>query len=264
MQRPGFRPQEYSPCPRHPSPRPSSLTAIPGRSSQTIGIARELGTEIDLIHEPSVGVIGNKGDSQCYIGVQRKVEAIHEAFGQDRPRRWPDGHALGAAGIHRRHLRRHSQWHARNALLPDRAGESPKTALSEHLSGSGLAGAVAVVACDKPPVGTLAALLEHNSPPSSCRTAPSTRAKIRNSNEPLDIVSAYQVAGHADDEIHASNRLHCLPRLWLMRRHVHLQHHADLYRRGRHAAAEHGGPALRRSPPDGGIPASELVGYLQA
>ena len=52
----------------------------PGRSSQTIGIARELGTEIDLIHEPSVGVIGNKGDSQCYIGVQRKVEAIHDGL----------------------------------------------------------------------------------------------------------------------------------------------------------------------------------------
>ena len=33
----------------------------PGRNAQTFGIARELGTEIDLIHEPSVGVIGNKG-----------------------------------------------------------------------------------------------------------------------------------------------------------------------------------------------------------
>ena len=28
----------------------------------------------------------------------------------------------------------------------------------------GLAGTIAVVACDKPPVGTLAALLEHNQP----------------------------------------------------------------------------------------------------
>ena len=50
----------------------------PGRSAQTVGIARELGTDIDLIHEPSVGVIGNKGDSQCYLGVQRKVEIIHD------------------------------------------------------------------------------------------------------------------------------------------------------------------------------------------
>ena len=62
------------------SSKPVLIDRHPGRSSQTIGIARELGTEIDLIHEPSVGVIGNKGDSQCYIGVQRKVEAIHEAL----------------------------------------------------------------------------------------------------------------------------------------------------------------------------------------
>ena len=46
----------------------------PGRTAQTIGIARELGSNIELIHEPSIGVIGNKGDSQCYLGVQRKVE----------------------------------------------------------------------------------------------------------------------------------------------------------------------------------------------
>ena len=50
----------------------------PGRTAQTIGIARELGSNIELIHEPSIGVIGNKGDSQCYLGVQRKVEIIHE------------------------------------------------------------------------------------------------------------------------------------------------------------------------------------------
>ena len=54
----------------------------PGRNAQTVGIARELGTDIDLIHEPSVGVIGNKGDSQCYLGVQHKVETIHESLRQ--------------------------------------------------------------------------------------------------------------------------------------------------------------------------------------
>ena len=49
----------------------------PGRSTQTIGVARALGTDPDLIHEPSVGVVGTKGDSQCYLGVMSKVEAIH-------------------------------------------------------------------------------------------------------------------------------------------------------------------------------------------
>jgi len=37
----------------------------PGRSSQSIGLARAIGTDPDLIHEPSVGVVGTKGDSQC-------------------------------------------------------------------------------------------------------------------------------------------------------------------------------------------------------
>ena len=46
----------------------------PGRNSQSFGLARELGTELDLIHEPSVGVVGNKGDSQCYIGVAPKFK----------------------------------------------------------------------------------------------------------------------------------------------------------------------------------------------
>lgn len=52
----------------------------PGRNSQTFGIARELGTSEDLIHEPSIGVVGNKGDSQCYMGVGRKVDVIHQAL----------------------------------------------------------------------------------------------------------------------------------------------------------------------------------------
>ena len=52
----------------------------PGRNAQTFGIARELKTDLDLIHEPSVGVIGNKGDSQCYIGVEKKVRVINEAL----------------------------------------------------------------------------------------------------------------------------------------------------------------------------------------
>ena len=56
------------------------IDSNPGRSAQTYGIARALNTDTDLIHEPSVGVIGNKGDSQCYFGVQSKVEAIHDCL----------------------------------------------------------------------------------------------------------------------------------------------------------------------------------------
>ena len=57
---------------------PVLIDRHPGRSTQAYGIARILGTDIELTHEPSVGVVGTKGDSQCYIGVQPKVEAIHE------------------------------------------------------------------------------------------------------------------------------------------------------------------------------------------
>ena len=42
------------------------------------------------------------------------------------------------------------------------------------------------------------------------------------------------------------HRLPRLPRLRQLRRHVHLQHHADVHRRRRHAAAAHGGAAFRR------------------
>ena len=54
----------------------------PGRNSQTYVIAREIGTDLELIHQPAVGVIGNKGDSQCYLGVQGKVEVIQECLRQ--------------------------------------------------------------------------------------------------------------------------------------------------------------------------------------
>ena len=61
----------------------------PGRSAQTIGLAKELGTSPDLIHEPSVGVVGTKGDSQCYLGVSDKVDAIHARL-RDRIGTEPD------------------------------------------------------------------------------------------------------------------------------------------------------------------------------
>ena len=58
--------------------KPLLIDKNPGRNSQTFGIARELKTDVELIHEPSIGVVGNKGDSQCYIGVSSKVQIIQE------------------------------------------------------------------------------------------------------------------------------------------------------------------------------------------
>jgi dihydroxy-acid dehydratase len=183
----------------------------PGRSAQTIGIARQIGTDPELIHEPSVGVVGTKGDSQCYLGVMAKVEAIH-AHLNSRIGNGPDQLKLRLVqpeytiatsdGI------RNGTREMRYSLI---GREVTHDALCEHLSATGLAGAIAVVACDKPPVGTLAALLEHNRPAiimSDGSIHPGTDPK---SGEKLDIVSAYQAAGNPDPEHRLRIACHACP-----------------------------------------------------
>ena len=136
----------------------------PGRSAQSIGLAQVIGTDPDLIHEPSVGVVGTKGDSQCYLGVMAKVDAIHARLrarvgkgpNQLQLRLVQPEYTIGISdGI------RNGTREMRYSLI---GREVTHDALCEHLEGTGLAGTIAVVACDKPPVGTLAALLEHNQP----------------------------------------------------------------------------------------------------
>ncbi|MDX2157553.1 MAG: dihydroxy-acid dehydratase [Hyphomicrobiaceae bacterium] len=170
----------------------------PGRSSQTIGLAKELGTDPDLIHEPSVGVVGTKGDSQCYIGVLSKVDAIHEKLkarigkgpGQLKLRLVQPEYTIATSdGI------RNGTREMRYSLI---GREVTNDALCEHLEATGLAGTIAVVACDKPPVGTLAALLEHNQPAIIMSDGPIHPGHDPKTGEALDIVSAYQVAGHPD------------------------------------------------------------------
>ena len=176
----------------------------PGRSSQTIGIARELGTDPDLIHEPSVGVVGTKGDSQCYMGVMAKVDAIQASLksrigkgaGQLKLRLVQPEYTIATSdGI------RNGTREMRYSLI---GREMTNDSLCEHLSATGLAGTIAVVACDKPPVGTLAALLEHNQPSIIMSDGPIHPGTDPQTGEKLDIVSAYQVAGHPD----AAHRLH--------------------------------------------------------
>lgn len=180
--------------------KPVLIDNHPGRNSQAFGIARELGTDMDLIHAPSVGVIGNKGDSQCYLGVQPKVEAIHQCLldrigsgdGQLVARLVQPEYTIATSdGI------RNGTREMRYSLI---GREVTQDSLCEHLSASGLAGTIAVVACDKPPVGTLSALLEHDQPAIIMSDGSIHPGRDPNSNESLDIVSAYQVAGHPDRE----------------------------------------------------------------
>ena len=171
----------------------------PGRNSQTFGVARELGTSVDLIHEPSIGVVGNKGDSQCYVGVQPKVETIHQALlariGTEAEKMsmrlvQPEFTIATSDGI------RNGTKEMRYSLI---GREVTNDSLCEHLSASGLEGVIAVVACDKPPVGTLAAILEHNRP-AVIMSDGSIRPGIDSATgEPIDIITSYQLAG-SDDE----------------------------------------------------------------
>ena len=179
----------------------------PGRNSQTYGIARELGTDLSLIHEPSVGVIGNKGDSQCYLGVQSKVEAIQACLRSSLGREpgqmamrlvQPEYTIATSDGI------RNGTREMRYSLI---GREVTHDGVCEHLSASGLEGTIAVVACDKPPVGTLAALLEHNRPAIIMSDGPIRPGIDSHTHEEIDLVTAYQVAGHADEAYR--NRIAC-------------------------------------------------------
>ena len=173
----------------------------PGRNAQTVGIARELGTDIDLIHEPSIGVIGNKGDSQCYLGVQKKVEVIHERLRQKMGRGTnqmsmrlvqPEYTVATSDGM------RNGTREMRYSLI---GREVTHDTVCEHLSASGLEGTIAVVACDKPPVGTLSAILEHDRPAIIMSDGPIRPGVDSTTNEPIDIISGFQIAGSDDEEL---------------------------------------------------------------
>src|SRR6201996_2689352 len=174
-------------------------------------MARVIGTDPDLIHEPSVGVIGTKGDSQCYLGVMAKVDAIHQELkskvgtgaGQMKMRLVQPEYTVAVSdGI------RNGTREMRYSLI---GREVTNDSVCEHLNGSGLAGTIAVVACDKPPVGTLAALLEHNQPSIIMSDGPIHPGHDPKTGEPLDIVSAYQVAGNPDAAFREHIALHACP-----------------------------------------------------
>jgi dihydroxy-acid dehydratase len=173
----------------------------PGRNAQTIGIARELGTDIDLIHEPSVGVIGNKGDSQCYLGVQHKVETIHESL---RQRIGTEAGKLSMRLVQPEYTvatsdgMRNGTKEMRYSLI---GREVTHDSVCEHLSASGLEGTIAVVACDKPPVGTVSAILEHNRPAIIMSDGPIRPGTDSVTKERIDIISGFQVAGSDDEEM---------------------------------------------------------------
>lgn len=186
-----------------------SIFSNPGRGAQAIGTARFLGQDPNLIHERPVGVLGTVGDSQCYLGVREKVSAIQIAL----------ANRIDPEGLRVRLLdpffsggvsdgQRNGTPQMRYSLI---GREATNDGFNLHLSGSEIEGTIAVVACDKPPVGTLAALLEHNCPAIMMSDGSIRPGMDPETGERIDIVSCFQVAGDPDVEKRQRYAEHACP-----------------------------------------------------
>jgi len=170
----------------------------PGRDVQRVGTARFLEQSPYKIHKPVWAVTGSLGDSQCYIGVTEKVAAIHKALSDrinsdDLPIRLiPPAYTIGISD---------GQLNGTDEMRFSLIGrEVSHDSITLHLSGSKVKGCVSVVACDKPPVGTLAAILEHNEPAVLMSDGSIKPGIDPETNERIDIVTGFQIAGDPDAE----------------------------------------------------------------
>ena len=170
----------------------------PGQDTQAVATARLQGQDPDKIHCPVWGVIGNLGDSICYAGVPAKVEAIQAELrrrvtDKDLPVRViAPNYASGISDG-----QRNGTPEMRYSLI---GRETTNDGVCLHLEGSDVRGVIAVVACDKPPVGTLAAILEHNVP-AVVMSDGSIRPGIDSlTGEPIDIISCFQAAAESPAE----------------------------------------------------------------
>ena len=181
----------------------------PGRDVQRVGTARFLGEDPTKIHQPVWAVTGNLGDSQCYVGVTAKVAAIQDALSarirrDDLPVRLispaytlgvSDGQLNGTARM-------------RYSLI---GRELVNDTIDVHVNANDVAGLVAVVACDKPPVGTLAAVLEHNAPAVFLSDGSIHPGADPVTGERIDLVTAFQFASDPDPTARTQIALHACP-----------------------------------------------------
>jgi dihydroxy-acid dehydratase len=170
----------------------------PGQDTQAVATARLQEQDPDKIHCPAWGVIGNLGDSICYAGVPAKVEAVQDELRRrvsvaDLPVRVIAPNFSGGISDGQRN----GTPEMRYSLI---GRETTNDGVCLHLEGSDLRGVIAVVACDKPPVGTLAAILEHNVP-AVIMSDGSIRPGIDSlTGEPIDIISCFQAAAESPAE----------------------------------------------------------------
>ena len=153
-------------------------------------------------------VIGNLGDSQCYLGVPQKVQAVQAALhrriaADDLPVRLiPPAFTLGVSD---------GQLNGTPQMRFSLVGrELVHDVADVHLAANSVAGLVAVVACDKPPVGTVAAVLENNTPAVILSDGPIRPGIDPATGDRIDLVSAFQVADQ-DDEVRARFALNACP-----------------------------------------------------
>jgi len=180
----------------------------PGRDVQRVGTAAFLGEDVEKIHDPVWAVIGNLGDSQCYLGVPQKVQAVQAALSRRiaeddlAVRLIPPVFTLGVSD---------GQLNGTPQMRFSLVGrELVHDVADVHLAANSVAGVVAVVACDKPPVGTVAAVLENNTPAVIVSDGPIRPGIDPETGDPIDLVSAFQVADQ-DAEVRARYALHACP-----------------------------------------------------
>lgn len=181
----------------------------PGRDVQRVGTAQFLGENPAKIHDPVWAVTGNLGDSQCYLGVQAKVAAIQAAMSSrirhdDLPVRLvAPAYTLGVSD---------GQLNGTDRMRYSLIGrELVNDSIDMHLNASEVAGLIAVVACDKPPVGTLAAVLEHNAPAVLVSDGSIRPGTDPETGERVDLVAAFQVADEPDPAVRTRMAMHACP-----------------------------------------------------
>jgi dihydroxy-acid dehydratase len=181
----------------------------PGRDVQRVGTAQALGEPVGKIHDPVWGVLGTLGDSQCYLGVRAKVAAVQAAVADRvrddnlRVRLIAPAFTLGVSDGQLNGTDR-----MRYSLI---SRELVNDTTELHLRANDVAGVVAVVACDKPPVGALAAILEHNAPAVVASDGSITPGVDPTTGERIDLVSAFQTAAEPDPATRARVALHACP-----------------------------------------------------
>jgi dihydroxy-acid dehydratase len=181
----------------------------PGRDAQRVGTANFLGQPVEKIHDAVWAVVGTLGDSQCYLGVQSKVGAVFEAMSAQIARdNMPvrliaPAYTLGVSD---------GQLNGTDRMRYSLVGrELVNDATDVHLRANDVFGFVAIVACDKPPVGTLAAILEYNVPAVIMSDGTIKPGHDPETGEALDIISGFQVAGDPDDATRTRVALHACP-----------------------------------------------------